>query len=157
MSLRRSTTWTTETVKPGPGRPKGSHDKIPRSVKASIRAVFEEVATEDPELIRRAVRAGLEAPPPKSFPYLQLAAFYVDGRPVEDIKLQIEPPKPVVMRQEFPDGRVEELVTVPGLGAKGFIARRLFKKGSDGQLVLVENDDRLLEAGSAAAADDAAG
>jgi hypothetical protein len=85
----RTTTWTPETVKPGPGRPPGARDKIPRSVKASIRKIFEEIASTEPELIRAGIIAGLQAEPPKSFPYLQLAAAYVDGRPAENVKMEI--------------------------------------------------------------------
>lgn len=72
---------------PGPGRPSGSPDTVPRRVKASIRTVLQDIVTDDPALIRDAIVKGLRAPPPKSFPYLQLAAAYVDGKPAD--KLQI--------------------------------------------------------------------
>lgn len=65
------------------GRKKGSKDKIPRSVKASMRAIFEDIATNDPQVIRDAMIKGLTAPPPKSFSYLQLMAHYLDGKPAE--------------------------------------------------------------------------
>ncbi len=65
------------------GRKKGSKDKIPRTFAASVRAVYAEVASTKRKVIRRAIIEGLEAPPPKSFPYLQLGALYLDGKPVE--------------------------------------------------------------------------
>jgi hypothetical protein len=63
------------------GRKKGSRDKVPRSFKASVRAIFEDIASMKPKVIRNAIVEGLKAPPPKSFPYLQLAATYLDGKP----------------------------------------------------------------------------
>lgn len=68
---------------PGPGRPKGSRDKVPRTFKASVRAIFAEVAAEQPGLLRDAILRGIQADPPKSYPYLQLAAHYLDGKPAE--------------------------------------------------------------------------
>lgn len=68
---------------PGPGRPKGSRDKVPRTFKASVRAIFAEVAEEQPALLRDAILRGIQADPPKSYPYLQLAAHYLDGKPAE--------------------------------------------------------------------------
>jgi hypothetical protein len=72
--------WTREHH-PGakPGRRKGSKNKIPRSVKALILGICEQIVTENPELIRRALVAGLTAKPPRSCPYLQLAVYYLDG------------------------------------------------------------------------------
>jgi len=70
------------------GRKKGSKDAVPRSFKASIKAVFADVASTDPALITRAIRKGLAAAPPKSFPYLQLAAYYIDGKPAETVRVQ---------------------------------------------------------------------
>jgi hypothetical protein len=65
------------------GRRKGAKDRIPRTFKASVRAIFEEVAATHPQMLRDAVTKGLAAPPPKSYPYLQLLAHYVDGKPTE--------------------------------------------------------------------------
>ncbi len=65
------------------GRKKGSKDKIPRSVKASMRAIFEDIASNDQEVIRDAMIKGLTAPPPKSFSYLQLMVHSLDGKPAE--------------------------------------------------------------------------
>ncbi len=65
------------------GRKKGSKDKIPRSVKASIATIYEEIASDTPEIIRDAIVRGLKAPPPKSFPYVNLGALYLDGKPTE--------------------------------------------------------------------------
>jgi hypothetical protein len=81
---RRSTTWTKAT-KPKGGRKKGAKDKVPRSFKGSIKAVFEEIASEDPELIYQAVIKGLKAPAPKSFQYLQLITAYIDGKPTDAV------------------------------------------------------------------------
>ena len=78
------------------GRKPGSRDEVPRTLKASIKRVYEEIAAEDPALIRRALEQGLRAEPPKSYPYLQLAAYYLDGRPVERIELQ--PGKPFIVQ-----------------------------------------------------------
>lgn len=73
--------------KGAPGRPKGSKDKVPRTFKASIRAVYQELATEKPELFRTAIERGLRASAPKSFQYVQLGAHYLDGKPIETVKL----------------------------------------------------------------------
>lgn len=73
---------------PRAGRPKGSRDKIPRSFKTSVRALFEEVANQKPDLLKSTIERGLKAAAPKSFQYLQLAAYYIDGKPAETIKVQ---------------------------------------------------------------------
>ena len=71
----------------GPGRPKGSKDSIPRTFRASIKKVFEDIASTEPTLIEKAVRAGLASAPPKSFAYVQLAAHYLDGKPTDKVDL----------------------------------------------------------------------
>ncbi len=120
-------------MKPGPGRPRGSRDKIPRALKASIRQVFEDIASEDPELIRAAVRAGLTAPPPKSFPYLQLAAAYVDGKPADEIKMRIERP-PIRIINEAPDGSSDSrLITFDDDGVVATV--EIERRGATGALV----------------------
>jgi hypothetical protein len=72
--------------KGGPGRPKGSKDRVPRSFKASLFSVFDRLETERPDLFEAAVIAGLEAKPPASFQYLQLWAHYREGKPTEKVE-----------------------------------------------------------------------
>ena len=71
-----------------PGRKKGARDRVPRSFKASIRDVFEAIATEDPEMIKTAIERGLRGRPRESFPYVQLAAHYIDGKPEDVVRLK---------------------------------------------------------------------
>jgi hypothetical protein len=82
---RKRTTWTKATRPKSPGRPKGAKDRVPRSFKGSIKAIFEEIASQDPELIYKAVEKGLKAPAPKSFQYLQLVTAYIDGKPTDAV------------------------------------------------------------------------
>jgi hypothetical protein len=70
------------------GRPRGSKDSIPRTFKASIKAMYEKLATERPELFEDAItrdlqnRRGVAA-----FHHVQLAAHYLDGKPADTVKL----------------------------------------------------------------------
>jgi len=67
------------------GRPRGRRNKLPGG---SVRATCQWLANERPELLHDAIVRGLAAGPPKSFPYVQLAAYYLDGKPVERVMLQ---------------------------------------------------------------------
>jgi hypothetical protein len=49
--------------------------------KASVKRILKDIAENNPELIRDAIIDGLQAPAPRSYPYLALAAAYLDGRP----------------------------------------------------------------------------
>ena len=73
----------------GPGRPPGSKDKIPRSLRGSLAAVFRELLDTEPELYVGAIRRGLKSKPPYSAKYLDLALAYIDGRPAERLKLDM--------------------------------------------------------------------
>jgi hypothetical protein len=66
------------------GRPKGRKNKAP----GSIRAALVQLAAEEPELLARAIRKGLAGNPAKAFPFVQLAAYYLDGKPVQ--RLQVD-------------------------------------------------------------------
>lgn len=71
---RRSTTWGPGNAK-GAGRKQGSKDEIPRSVKASLRAVYQEIVNDDPEILKTAVTRGLlERNSKARFPYVRLFA-----------------------------------------------------------------------------------
>jgi hypothetical protein len=82
----------------GPGRPKGSKDRIPKSFKASIARAYEELANEDPNLykdrIRRDVKSGRGS---VGFHHIQLAAYYLDGKPVETVKVNGVAAAPIVV------------------------------------------------------------
>jgi hypothetical protein len=66
------------------GRKRGSRNVVP----SSVRGAFLLLADVAPELFEQAIRKGLAAKPPRSFPYVQLAAYYLDGKPVERVTLQ---------------------------------------------------------------------
>ncbi|HXG90322.1 MAG TPA: hypothetical protein VNJ02_18505 [Vicinamibacterales bacterium] len=51
--------------------------------KASVARILKDIVRVQPELIRDAIIEGLQAPPPRSFPYIALAAAYLDGKPVD--------------------------------------------------------------------------
>lgn len=68
------------------GRKKGAKDKVPRGIKRSIKYVYEELADKDPDLFRECVKRGLKSGT-RAFPFLQLGAHYLDGRPALPIKI----------------------------------------------------------------------
>lgn len=70
----------------GPGRTKGSKDAVPRSFKASIRAVFDDLLSKDPKILQAAVLRGLSSRKPKeAFLYVRLFADLTG-----ELKQQIE-------------------------------------------------------------------
>ena len=82
-------------AKGNPGRPKGSKDKVPRGLKASVRAVCEKIASSNVSDIERAILNGIRNGGARnSIMYLRMVAEYVDGKPREtidvnaDVKLQ---------------------------------------------------------------------
>jgi hypothetical protein len=66
------------------GRPKGRRNKLPSG---TIKGIFTWLAQEEPELYRNAIERGLRAPEAKSFPFVQLAGAYLDGKPVERVQV----------------------------------------------------------------------
>lgn len=70
------------------GRQKGAKDKVPRGFKRSIRALYEQLADEQPETFRKALEDGLKAKAPASFQYLQMGAHYLDGKPAETVTIR---------------------------------------------------------------------
>lgn len=95
---RNATTWTKENHA-GAGRRHGSKDEVPRSVKASIRAIYEEVATNEPKLIREAVIKGLKARAPASAHYLKMLSDSIDGKPVERHEITGADGEPIALIQ----------------------------------------------------------
>lgn len=95
---------TTGLRRGGPGRPKGSKNKLTGCAKASVRSVMEELTCLHIDEIRAAFLKGINAKPPHSLRYLEVIAAYIDGKPTETIKLKgpaILPPLQVFLH---PDG-----------------------------------------------------
>ncbi len=66
---------------PRAGRKKGSKNRTP----GSVRALLEHLAAEKPELYEKAIKRGLAAGGARSYPFVALAASYIDGKPVERV------------------------------------------------------------------------
>jgi hypothetical protein len=71
---------------PKKGRKPGSKGAIPPTFKASLKRIFNEIATEEPGLLKTAIRDGIMAKPPYSFQYIQVAAHYIDGKPSDKVE-----------------------------------------------------------------------
>jgi len=82
------------------GRPKGAKNRTP----GSIRAALAQLATEEPKLIEAAIRRGLQAKDGRAFPFVQLAAYYLDGKPVQ--RLQVDQQSRMLF---LPGGRTPDL------------------------------------------------
>jgi hypothetical protein len=94
----------------GPGRPRGSRNKVPLSVKASIKAVLEEVAVSNRDEIREAILKGIRSRPPHSLRYLEVVAHYVDGKPADTVTIKgqtILPPLQVFLHPDGIEGKTE--------------------------------------------------
>ena len=76
--------------KANPGRPKGAKDKgpIPKNIRASVKAICQQVATKNYDTIERALINGISASPAHADRYVRLVAEYVDGRPVDAMHLK---------------------------------------------------------------------
>jgi hypothetical protein len=89
--------WIPKGPRPGPngsGRGRGRKTKVDPNTpvgnttlakleKASVKRILKDIVGTQPELVRDAIIKGLSADPPRSFPYIALAAAYLDGKPVD--------------------------------------------------------------------------
>lgn len=66
-----------------PNTPVGNTTTLAKIEKASVKRILKDLVGTQPELIKDAIIAGLLAPPPRSFPYVALAAAYLDGKPID--------------------------------------------------------------------------
>jgi len=93
----------------GPGRHKGSKDRVPRSFRASIRRMYEHLVTTEPQLFEDAIRRDLQnRRGVAAFHHVQLAAHYLDGKPADQVNLsgEVNGGLPVVIINDFTtDGR----------------------------------------------------
>ena len=79
----------------------------------SIKALFKAVVSQDPLRVQAMIERGLTTgDPTKAYPYIQLAAHYLDGKPVETVKHQGDAQQP--MRVIFELHRLSDsAVTLP--------------------------------------------
>lgn len=79
----------TKFAKGNAGRPKGAKDLIPngRVVKASVKAIAEEVAATEGLTIRKAIKDGIKGGPRFAHNYLRFVAEYVDGKPADTLNV----------------------------------------------------------------------
>ena len=69
-----------------PGRPVGAKDRHPRSARRAVEDLLERFGN-DPVLIESALRKGIGARPPASFPYLKLVVEKLTGAAEQTITL----------------------------------------------------------------------
>jgi hypothetical protein len=68
---RSATTWK----KGEGGKPDGAKDIVPRSFKASVKAVYEQIVADEPDILINAIRRGLAERNAKArFPYVRMLA-----------------------------------------------------------------------------------
>lgn len=83
-----------------PGRKKGSRDRVPRSFKASIKTMYERLAKTEPELFEGAIRRDLQNRRGiAAFHHVQLAAYYLDGKPKEHVELDGKLEMPTIINR----------------------------------------------------------
>jgi hypothetical protein len=71
---RRRTTWEAGNAK-GAGRKPGAKDEVPRAFKASVKAVYEQIVSDEPDILINAIRRGLAERNAKArFPYVRMLA-----------------------------------------------------------------------------------
>ena len=90
------------------GRPKGSKDVVPRTRKASIKDVLQEVAIANRGEIRAAILKGINAKPPHSLRYVEVIAHYLDGKPADTVTIKGQAILPPLQIFLHPDGIEDE-------------------------------------------------
>ena len=74
---------------------------MPRSLKASIRRIYEELLAEEPENFKARIRKGLLGKRGlESVAHVKLAAAYLDGLPVQRIEAQESQVVKIIMVKE---------------------------------------------------------
>ena len=74
-----------ERLATGPDRPVGRTNKVPVSFKASFKRVSEEIHSEEPMILQRAIERGLRGKRRAAFPHVQLGAIYIGRKPIERV------------------------------------------------------------------------
>jgi hypothetical protein len=69
------------------GVPNAEAGELPPEYRVSVRSILRRVVDRHERQIEAALIKGLRAKPPYSFAYLQLAAHYLDGKPVDHVEI----------------------------------------------------------------------
>lgn len=98
------------------GRKKGAKDKVPRGLKAkiagSIRSMYEALLNGEPQLFENRIRRDLKkGSGTVGFQHVQLAAYYLDGKPAETIKI-----KPDLSKYTTDEVKQMERLIAKGIG-----------------------------------------
>jgi elongation factor P hydroxylase len=82
----------TKTKQTMPRKPKGAKDKIPgqRKIRASIKAIIEDVVANEEKTVRKALVDGIKGGPRNAHHYLKMAAEYTDGKPGDNLRVQFD-------------------------------------------------------------------
>jgi len=77
---------------PPPPKQHGSKDRIPhgRTVRASVKAIIEEVVKDKRKTVRASLMRGLRSSPRDAHHYLKLAAEYTDGKPDANLTVKFD-------------------------------------------------------------------
>ena len=74
---------------PRAGRPKGVKDKVPHSLKASLKRIYEELVGENEAEVKEAIRKKLLLA--DNF-HVQTAIYYLDGKPTDQVHVTDDRP-----------------------------------------------------------------
>jgi hypothetical protein len=86
------------------GRPPGTKDSVPRTIRASVKEVLEEVAVKNRVEIYNAIVKGINSKPPHSLRYVEVIAHYIDGKPADTVELKDQTILPPLQVFLHPDG-----------------------------------------------------
>ena len=103
---------------------------LTRVQNASVKKILRDIVDVQPELIRDAIIEGLQAPPPRSFPYLALAAAYLDGRPTDAVP-------PVEGKEDLSDLTRDQLL-VRAMGIAQRLRDEVQRECSDSELPVID-------------------
>ena len=84
-----------------PGRPKGSKNRVPGSLKATVVVILAELAAEDREQWKQTIRDAIREGGRVAFPYIQLAAYYLDGKPADRVTVQATQPIHIIFPKDM--------------------------------------------------------
>lgn len=99
-------------AKGNPGKPPGTKDNLgpgSRSVKASIKAVIEEVTLNEGTTIRKALMDGIRGGARNADRYLKLMAEYTDGKPKDTLDLNVRDDELATAKQRL-DRKMDTLL-----------------------------------------------